>query len=338
VQIDLFPPVPPKLGQGDGARFSQPDRHHRYALWRTWSHHGPRVVFVMLNPSVANEKEPDLTLTKCCEFARRWGYGGVVLVNLFTWVETQSEELVRRVHAGEPVNGPGADAAIVEALALADRIVIATGDVPFARERLAHVLALCAQRPVQCLGLTKAGFPRHPSRLGYAATLMPFDGLPAEPFDARGLTFWRPWAEAIFRPVPPGATAPHPKDVDNRPRPPGFMRGKRIAVHTAQRIHHEGLDWLRRTFGYPWTVADLAHPGVILGTVRVAGTVTEGARAWFFGPEWNGKENVGWLLDDVRPFATPIPFTPSFARGFWRLPPDVLARVEMQYHQHGERA
>lgn len=158
-------------------------------------------------------------------------------------------------------------------------------------------------------------------------------GFPAAPeMDLRGFTFWRPWVEAIVRPVPRGATAPHPKRVDNRPlRCPLSSRvGRHIALHAGQKVHREGLDWVNATFGYGWTEADLSPPGAILGVARVVG-VADPSAPWHFGAEYNGHPNVGWLLDDVVAFESPVfglggaPI--PGALGCWRLPEDVRLAV-----------
>lgn len=152
-----------------------------------------------------------------------------------------------------------------------------------------------------------------------------------EPFDIRGMTFWRGWCEAIVRPVPEGATAPGPKRVDNRPRAPGARLGRWIAIHAGQAIDTEGLAWMRDAFGYAWTAADCTRPGFIIGAARVVGFVDHGERPWYFGPTWKGRANYGWLLDDVCAFEDD-PVECKGARGLWVLAPnvesDVRARIE----------
>ena len=64
-------------------------RSYRYALWRTWDDTKPFVLFVGLNPSTADEKTDDATLTRCINFAKAWGYGGVCMSNLFAFRATQ---------------------------------------------------------------------------------------------------------------------------------------------------------------------------------------------------------------------------------------------------------
>jgi len=73
-----------------GATF-RGDEFYRYHLWRRWAtgpktpDFGRHATFIMLNPSTANADIDDPTIRKCCKFAKRWGYAGIEVVNLFAW-------------------------------------------------------------------------------------------------------------------------------------------------------------------------------------------------------------------------------------------------------------
>jgi hypothetical protein len=45
-------------------------------------------MIVGLNPSTADEVTDDPTLTRCINFAKSWGYGGVCMTNLFAYRAT----------------------------------------------------------------------------------------------------------------------------------------------------------------------------------------------------------------------------------------------------------
>jgi hypothetical protein len=66
-----------------GATFAA-RKTYRYRLWRTWGD-GPRLGWIMLNPSQADEQVDDPTLRRCVGFARGWGFGGLEVVNLFAY-------------------------------------------------------------------------------------------------------------------------------------------------------------------------------------------------------------------------------------------------------------
>ncbi len=146
---------------------------YRYSLHRRWAPEpatlepggqaglppGGRVCFCLLNPSTADAKVLDPTLTRCVRFARRWGGGHMEVVNAFALRSTNPKGLGR---AADP-NGAGNDRAIVRAAKRADLVVIGWGTHACLNDRHAAVLGLlrgvCTPH---CFGVTKAGFPRHP--------------------------------------------------------------------------------------------------------------------------------------------------------------------------------
>jgi hypothetical protein len=85
IMADLF--------NDNGATFSE-CRQYRFALWRTWDSMKPKVMFIGLNPSKADESKTDATITTVCRYARDWGYGGVIMCNLFAYVSTDPRALL----------------------------------------------------------------------------------------------------------------------------------------------------------------------------------------------------------------------------------------------------
>ena len=75
-----------------GAIFSS-CRKYRYALWRNWDETKPCVMIIGLNPSTADENENDPTITRCINFAKSWGYGGVCVTNLFAYCATVPSDM-----------------------------------------------------------------------------------------------------------------------------------------------------------------------------------------------------------------------------------------------------
>ena len=74
------------------AKFSA-DRKYRYSLERIWITRKPFVCFVGLNPSTADENLDDPTIRRCIRFSSDWGYGGLVMVNLFAFRSTNPKKL-----------------------------------------------------------------------------------------------------------------------------------------------------------------------------------------------------------------------------------------------------
>ncbi len=155
----------------DTAIFSE-DRRYRYLLRRRVGESEKRVLFIMLNPSKADEERNDATIRRCIGFARDWGYGCLEVVNLFALMSTDPKALLE---TDDPVD-PDNDAAIRAALESADTVVLAWGNHGLDHEkRAAEVTAMACRvaRPC-CLGLTVKGAPRHPLRLPRTTALEPF--------------------------------------------------------------------------------------------------------------------------------------------------------------------
>ena len=131
-------------------------RRYRYALWRTWDASLPRVMFIGLNPSTADERNDDPTLVRCMNFARDWGYGGVIMANLFAWRATDPAELKR---VGEPV-GRANNRWLCRLAQEAGLVVAAWGNDGTYRDRGAQVVAMLG--PLQCLKQNRSGQPAHP--------------------------------------------------------------------------------------------------------------------------------------------------------------------------------
>jgi hypothetical protein len=167
-------------GIGGAALFS-PDGRHRYRLDRDLVNdpdgNGGRLLWVMLNPSVAGAHEDDPTVRKCVGFARRMNFERLSVVNLYSLVSTDPADLA---DASDRITRQ-TDTVTVLAAAEADQIVVAWGSPPKGLDPTLHffrvhrVLRLLRGKNVVCLGRTKEGWPRHPSRLAYDTDLEVFD-------------------------------------------------------------------------------------------------------------------------------------------------------------------
>lgn len=149
------------------AAFS-PDYIYRYTLTRRWSD-GRCVAWLMANPSTATAEDDDPTIRRCISFSQRWGYGRLVILNLYA-VRNPDPRVLRRVT--DPV-GPMNDWWIEKALADegAREVVCAWGcaqHLPNVEARIQTLLrdtpdgVTCFNRPAVCLGYRKDGHPRHP--------------------------------------------------------------------------------------------------------------------------------------------------------------------------------
>ena len=69
------------------------DEKYRYKLTRTWDEDKGKVLFIMLNPSTANHIENDLTTIRCINFAEKWGYGGIMIGNIYPFRAKRPKDL-----------------------------------------------------------------------------------------------------------------------------------------------------------------------------------------------------------------------------------------------------
>ena len=66
---------------------------YRYSLIREWNKSKQKVLFLMLNPSDADDKKDDPTIKRCINFAKDWGYGGLMVANLYAYITDNPKEL-----------------------------------------------------------------------------------------------------------------------------------------------------------------------------------------------------------------------------------------------------
>ncbi len=76
---------------------------YRYRLTRVWDRSRPRCLWVMLNPSTADERSLDPTARRCFDFSLSWGCGALEAVNLFALRSSDPGALYRN----PPVDAPG---------------------------------------------------------------------------------------------------------------------------------------------------------------------------------------------------------------------------------------
>ena len=142
---------------------------YRYRLWRVWDATAQRLVYCMLNPSIANATADDQTVKVCIGRAKQMEFGGIEVVNLFAFIAQKPPDMKA---AADPV-GPENDAYLAHAAQRAGMMIAAWGDDGDYRGRSWKVIpALTKHCALHAIKLTKGGAPCHPLRLGY--DLQPF--------------------------------------------------------------------------------------------------------------------------------------------------------------------
>lgn len=136
-------------------------RQYRYYLTRTWGP-GPKAMFVGLNPGMDDPETDDLAVRRCVNFAKRWGYGGMIMVNLFSF---RASETIDMMVADDPI-GPLTDNTILTLLPMVGIVVCVWGPHGgrFGRDRkvIDLLLGLGGVKPLYVLGRNSDGSPKTP--------------------------------------------------------------------------------------------------------------------------------------------------------------------------------
>ena len=127
------------------------------------------MLFVGLNPSAADECTDDPTIRRCAAFAREWGYGGLLVGNLFAYCATRPEQLKA---ASDPL-GSENDAWLAKLADSAGQLLVCWGnhgaymdrDRAFAESRTG----------LYCLGRNKNGSPVHPLYIPGSQSPVPWE-------------------------------------------------------------------------------------------------------------------------------------------------------------------
>lgn len=159
-----------------GATFSECGCY-RQALTRDWTPEGaePRaVLFVGMNPSVADAAASDPTCHRELMFARDWGFTRYLKGNVLDWRATSPRDIPHDPKmACSAANIP----ALVEMAREAELVVLAYGKLHKRYENVvrAGVKAVAETgRPLMCLGLNKDGSAKHPLYLRKDTALQAF--------------------------------------------------------------------------------------------------------------------------------------------------------------------
>jgi hypothetical protein len=149
-------------------------RTWRYALWRKWDvrPESKMVAFIGLNPSTADESNDDPTIRRCKGFAKRWGFGGMYMLNAYAFRATEPKDMIA---ARDPVGDKNYHF-ICEYSKLAELVVACWG--VHCDSDHGHSVCRSVGKTVMCLGKTKHNRPKHPLYLKSDTSLE---------------VFWEPW-------------------------------------------------------------------------------------------------------------------------------------------------
>lgn len=133
---------------------------YRYSLKRIWDEDKPLVAFIGLNPSTADAIEDDNTITRCINFAKSWGAGGLYMLNIFAYRATSPVDMMEQE---EPI-GPENDYYLTH-LPDIEKVIVCWGNNGAHRGRSSEVISILREtlkKDLFCLDVNKTGEPKHP--------------------------------------------------------------------------------------------------------------------------------------------------------------------------------
>ena len=140
------------------------DKKHRLMLSRHWNLKNPSLLYIMFNPSIADDKIDDPTVRRLISLSRTHNYGGFYVVNLYTYITPNPKIIDTSV--GIKKN----NFKIIKNLTnKVDDIVYAWGNSIVEPSELRNLIT----SPL-CFGKNTNGSPKHPLYLSSKSKLIKF--------------------------------------------------------------------------------------------------------------------------------------------------------------------
>ena len=145
------------------AKFSI-DKKHQYELSRHWDLSKSDILFIMLNPSIANEDIDDPTIKRLISFTREFKHGGFFVANLFTYITPYSKTLDTSIGLTK-LNLK----TIKNLVNKVDEVIYAWGNSIKEPQELKNLV-----KNPKCFGKNLNGTPKHPLYLSSNSKLIKF--------------------------------------------------------------------------------------------------------------------------------------------------------------------
>ncbi len=143
-----------------GAEFST-CKKYRYALWRIWDESKPLVMFIGLNPSVANDITDDPTIKRVASISRYNSFGGFYMMNCFPLVSTDPAALYdfydTPFHDLEDIENMRW---LLDIKKICSTVVFAWGNFDVVKDRAESIIGYFKE--AKALHINKNGSPKHP--------------------------------------------------------------------------------------------------------------------------------------------------------------------------------
>ena len=146
-----------------GAEFSI-DKKERYSLNREWDKSKNKILYIMLNPSFADDKDDDPTIRRLINFTKKFNSGGFLVGNIFTTITPNPKELDKSKGMSDKNFEE-----LIKLINKVDQIVYAWGS-SIEEPQLLKKLVLNPK----CFGKNLNGTPKHPLYLPSQTKLINF--------------------------------------------------------------------------------------------------------------------------------------------------------------------
>jgi hypothetical protein len=145
----------------DSGKHASEDGNHVYARWLTANENGKGICTVIgLHPEGVNQDKDavDDTAAICLEFAKKNNYRTLLLVNLYSQIGLNQNNIRSAPNAVGPEN----DLWLQKAAQESDLVVVAWGDFPWIKFRSRQVMNLLLPYTLHAVQVNANGTPSHP--------------------------------------------------------------------------------------------------------------------------------------------------------------------------------
>jgi len=143
-----------------------PDQKYRYYLQRNFKKNAKNLlVFIMLNPSTANEQYNDPTVERCQNHALNKNYDGMIILNIFAYRTTNPKQLLQTKN---PI-GEKNNQTIINTIKKHQNIICAWGNHGKILNRSNEIKKILKKhrKKTQAFEITKQNEPKHPLYIPY---------------------------------------------------------------------------------------------------------------------------------------------------------------------------
>ena len=140
------------------------DKKERYSLKREWDKSKNKILYIMLNPSFADDKDDDPTIRRLINFTKKFNSGGFLVGNIFTTITPNPKELDKSKGMSDKNFEE-----LIKLINKVDQIVYAWGS-SIEEPQLLKKLVINPK----CFGKNLNGTPKHPLYLPSQTNLINF--------------------------------------------------------------------------------------------------------------------------------------------------------------------